>query len=75
MCSVTAVRVAPRTANQGAYLKALKLNELVFGVGPAGTGKTYLAVAMAVDALTGAPVGPNEAREPVAQHRERVVDR
>ena len=40
-------RVAPRTANQGAYLKALKQNELVFGIGPAGTGKTYLAVAMA----------------------------
>lgn len=40
--------IAPRTTNQGAYLKALQENELTFGVGPAGTGKTYLAVAHAV---------------------------
>lgn len=40
--------ITPRTPGQAAYLDALKNNELVFGVGPAGTGKTYLAVAMAV---------------------------
>ena len=33
------------------YLEAIERNDLVFGVGPAGTGKTYLAVAMAVSAL------------------------
>jgi phosphate starvation-inducible PhoH-like protein len=43
--------VRPRSEGQGRYLKALKENELVFCVGPAGTGKTYLAVAMAVSAL------------------------
>jgi phosphate starvation-inducible PhoH-like protein len=43
--------VRPRTAGQERYLKALRDNELVFCIGPAGTGKTYLAVAMAVSAL------------------------
>ena len=40
-----------RTEGQAAYLKALKDNELVFALGPAGTGKTFLAVAVAVGAL------------------------
>jgi phosphate starvation-inducible PhoH-like protein len=40
--------ITPRTPNQAAYLQAIRDNEMVFGVGPAGTGKTYLAVAMAV---------------------------
>ena len=40
-----------RTPQQGAYLRALARSELVFGVGPAGTGKTYLAVAAAVSAF------------------------
>jgi len=44
-------KIAPRTANQAAYFKTLLANEVVFGLGPAGTGKTYMAVAMAVDAL------------------------
>jgi phosphate starvation-inducible PhoH-like protein len=39
--------VEPRTAAQKAYVRALFRNELVFGIGPAGTGKTYLAVAAA----------------------------
>jgi phosphate starvation-inducible protein PhoH and related proteins len=43
--------VRPRTDGQGRYLKALHENELVFCIGPAGTGKTYLAVAMAVSLL------------------------
>ncbi|SIO20238.1 phosphate starvation-inducible protein PhoH [Singulisphaera sp. GP187] len=43
--------VRPRTEGQGRYLRSLKENELVFCVGPAGTGKTYLAVAQAVSAL------------------------
>jgi len=40
--------IAPRSPGQAAYLRALNTNELVFGLGPAGTGKTYLAVAKAV---------------------------
>jgi len=40
-----------RTPNQVAYLKAIQAHDITFGIGPAGTGKTYLAVACAVDAL------------------------
>ncbi len=40
----------PRTPHQRAYLKALLTTDITFGIGPAGTGKTYLAVAAAVDA-------------------------
>jgi phosphate starvation-inducible PhoH-like protein len=43
--------VRPRSPGQRAYLEALQDNELVFGIGPAGTGKTYLAVAHAVQEL------------------------
>jgi phosphate starvation-inducible PhoH-like protein len=43
--------VRPRTPTQALYLKALDQSEVVFGIGPAGTGKTYLAVAAAVAAL------------------------
>jgi len=44
-------RITPRSAGQAAYIKTIRDNELVFGLGPAGTGKTYLAVAAAVDLL------------------------
>jgi phosphate starvation-inducible protein PhoH and related proteins len=43
--------LAPKTVNQRRYLEAIERNDLVFGVGPAGTGKTYLAVAMGISAL------------------------
>ncbi|SDB42756.1 phosphate starvation-inducible protein PhoH [Desulfonatronum thiosulfatophilum] len=43
--------ITPRTVNQRHYLQAIRKKDLVFGIGPAGTGKTYLAVAMAVSAL------------------------
>jgi phosphate starvation-inducible protein PhoH and related proteins len=43
--------VSPRTATQRQYLAALRAHDVVFGIGPAGTGKTYLAVAAAVAAL------------------------
>lgn len=43
--------VRPRSINQDRYLEAIRTNDLVFGVGPAGTGKTYLAVAAAVHML------------------------
>lgn len=46
-----AKKVTPRTAGQAEYAQAVKDNELVFCIGPAGSGKTYLAVAMAVHAL------------------------
>ncbi|MGF1656771.1 MAG: PhoH family protein [Verrucomicrobiales bacterium] len=43
--------IVPRTAGQLGYLEALRHNDVVFGIGPAGTGKTYLGMAMAVNAL------------------------
>jgi len=43
--------ITPRSAGQKAYLEVLRAHDVVFGVGPAGTGKTYLAMAMAVAAL------------------------
>ena len=46
-------KVYPRTYNQALYLDAIERNELVFGVGPAGTGKTYLAVAQALKQVLG----------------------
>jgi phosphate starvation-inducible PhoH-like protein len=44
-------RIAPKTRNQKAYTDAIRRSQITFGIGPAGTGKTYLAVALAVDAL------------------------
>ncbi|MDH3439578.1 MAG: PhoH family protein [Gammaproteobacteria bacterium] len=43
--------VRPRGGNQKAYVKNIREHDLAFGIGPAGTGKTYLAVASAIDAL------------------------
>ncbi|MEZ0328678.1 MAG: PhoH family protein [Dissulfuribacterales bacterium] len=43
--------IAPKTLNQTQYIEAIHENDIVFGIGPAGTGKTYLAMAMAVSAL------------------------
>ena len=43
--------VVPKTLGQRAYLRAIEAHDMVFGIGPAGTGKTYLAMAMAVSAL------------------------
>ena len=44
-------RITPRTSGQACYVQAIRHNDLVFAIGPAGTGKTFLAVAMAVQAL------------------------
>jgi len=43
--------ISPKTLMQKAYMEAIRNNDIVFGIGPAGTGKTYLAMAMAVDAM------------------------
>lgn len=48
--SVKGVLVTPKTKGQIEYVDAIKRNDIVFGIGPAGTGKTYLAMAMAVNA-------------------------
>ncbi len=44
-------QVRPKTVGQKRYLEAIRCNDIVLAIGPAGTGKTYLALAMAVDAL------------------------
>ncbi len=44
-------KVRPRGANQARYVEAVRTHDICFGIGPAGTGKTYLAVACAVEAL------------------------
>ena len=50
-------QVGPRTVNQKLYVDAIRSNTITFGIGPAGTGKTYLATAMAVAAFFGKQVG------------------
>jgi phosphate starvation-inducible PhoH-like protein len=65
-------RISPRSANQAAYLRALRANELVFGLGPAGTGKTYLAVAMAVDMLMSGTVERIILSRPAVEAGERL---
>jgi phosphate starvation-inducible PhoH-like protein len=51
-CSTTKGTVNPKTPTQQNYLQAIKESDLVIAIGPAGTGKTYLAMAMALAALT-----------------------
>ena len=43
--------ISPKSLNQKAYVEAIRAHDIVFGIGPAGTGKTYLAMAMALAAL------------------------
>lgn len=50
-CSARKPPVVPKTNGQQAYLEAIQTHDITFGIGPAGTGKTYLAMAMAVSAL------------------------
>ncbi|MBL8698618.1 MAG: PhoH family protein [Alphaproteobacteria bacterium] len=64
--------VNPRTPGQVAYLRALKQHELVFGVGPAGTGKTYLAVAIAVQLLVEGKVDRIVLSRPAVEAGERL---
>ncbi|TLM78909.1 MAG: PhoH family protein [Actinobacteria bacterium] len=49
--------IRPKTAGQKRYVDAIRSNTVTFGIGPAGTGKTYLAMAMAVEALKAKEVG------------------
>jgi phosphate starvation-inducible PhoH-like protein len=65
-------RIAARTPGQGAYIKALRESELVFGLGPAGTGKTYLAVAAAVDLLMTGQVERIILSRPAVEAGERL---
>ena len=64
--------LAPKTVNQRRYLEAIERNDLVFGIGPAGTGKTYLAVAMAVSALMNKQVARIILTRPAVEAGERL---
>jgi len=64
--------IAPKTMTQRRYMEAIERNDLVFGVGPAGTGKTYLAVAMAVAALLSKRVSRIVLTRPAVEAGERL---
>lgn len=51
ICSPRRAPVIPKTSGQRAYINAIQAHDMTFGIGPAGTGKTYLAMAMAISAL------------------------
>ena len=65
-------QISPRSATQAAYLRAIRENEMVFGIGPAGTGKTDLAVAAAVAALTAGDVDRIVLSRPAVEAGERL---
>ncbi|MEX2454834.1 MAG: PhoH family protein [Rhodospirillaceae bacterium] len=64
--------ISARSAGQQRYMRALRDEELVFGLGPAGTGKTYLAVAMAVSMLTSGRVDRIVLSRPAVEAGERL---
>jgi phosphate starvation-inducible PhoH-like protein len=73
--SVTAAgkrRVAPKTINQRRYLDAIEAQDIVFGVGPAGTGKTYLAMAQAVSFLVAKKVSRIILARPAVEAGEKL---
>jgi phosphate starvation-inducible protein PhoH and related proteins len=64
--------VQPRSINQRRYVEAIEQSDMVFGVGPAGTGKTYLAVAMAASALLAKKVSRIILVRPAVEAGERL---
>ena len=64
--------IVPRSANQGVYMEGLARNELIFALGPAGTGKTYLAVAQAVSQLITGSVDRLILSRPAVEAGERL---
>jgi len=72
LINVRGKAVGPRTEGQKEYVEAIKENPLVFGIGPAGTGKTYLAVAMAVAAFKRKEVDRIILTRPAVEAGERL---
>ena len=64
--------VQPKSVNQRRYLEAIENHDMVFGIGPAGTGKTYLAVAMAIAALVAKRVNRIILARPAVEAGERL---
>ena len=65
-------RVAPKTVNQRKYLDAIDQHDIVFGIGPAGTGKTYLAMAQAVAFLAAKKVSRIILARPAVEAGEKL---
>ncbi|MEE2702414.1 MAG: PhoH family protein [Myxococcota bacterium] len=65
-------RIIPRTPNQRRYIEMIRASDLTFGIGPAGTGKTYLAMAMAVHALHQREVGRIVLTRPAIEAGEKL---
>ncbi len=65
-------RVAPKSANQRRYLDAIEQHDIVFGIGPAGTGKTYLAMAQAVAFLVAKKVSRIILARPAVEAGEKL---
>src|SRR3954454_18248767 len=66
------MRVAPKSVNQKHYVDAIRQNTVTFGIGPAGTGKTFLAIAMAVAALSRREVNRIILTRPAVEAAERL---
>jgi phosphate starvation-inducible PhoH-like protein len=64
--------ISPKSVNQKTYIDAIRKNDIVFGIGPAGTGKTYLAVAMAVSALASEQVRSIILTRPAVEAGEKL---
>ncbi len=64
--------ISPKSLNQRRYVDAIERHDMVFGIGPSGTGKTYLAVAMAVDALLTKEVSRIILARPAVEAGERL---
>ena len=67
-----ATKVAPKTVNQKHYVDSIRRNTITFGIGPAGTGKTFLAVAMAAAALSRREVNRIILTRPAVEAGERL---
>jgi phosphate starvation-inducible PhoH-like protein len=67
-----AIKVAPKTVNQKRYVDSIRDHTVTFGIGPAGTGKTFLAVAMAVAALDARQVSRIILTRPAVEAGERL---
>ena len=65
-------QVQPKSLNQRLYVEAIENHDMVFGIGPAGTGKTYLAVAMAISALLSKRVNRIVLARPAVEAGERL---
>ena len=66
------IKVAPKTVNQKRYVDSIRRNTITFGIGPAGTGKTFLAVAMAAAALSRREVNRIILTRPAVEAGERL---